>query len=81
MPKTFTIAQQFRKSDALTKGCDARIANLMREVLPIIKRSKKDKLLTRQELKAIDTLRKVLDERLRIAAFDQALRTLQKMPE
>jgi hypothetical protein len=74
--KRYTLRQALRKSDARTRGCDARIENLMKKVLPIIKRSKKNRPLMNSELRSIDTLRDVLTERIRIAALDAMIRSL-----
>jgi hypothetical protein len=81
MPKTYTRLQALRKSHAQTKGADARIKRMIERLLPVIARDKKDRPLTDSELKLIDNVRELLNERIRIAAFDAAIRMMSKYPD
>jgi hypothetical protein len=67
-----------RKSKGATKGADARVLRILERVAPIIKRSKVDKPLTRQELELIRSLRDMLTTRLEVAAFDAPLHDFER---
>lgn len=79
MPKKkYTLRQQLRKSKAKTKGADAQLANLLERVMPVIKRSKVDRPLTKRELDLLRGLRDILALRLEVAAYDAPLHDFEQ---
>lgn len=78
MKKKYTFLQEIRKSNARTKGADARVARNLRELLPIITRSKIDNPLTKRELSQIVLVRDMLTYRLEVAMYDDALFAIAK---
>jgi hypothetical protein len=56
-----------------TKGADTVSLRHLTVLLPVTRRRKTDKLLTRRELGVIATVRDMLTKRLEIAAYDAML--------
>lgn len=76
--KRYTLRQILRKGRANTRGADARILSAIAKIIPIIKRNKSDKPLTKSETVVIETLRDMLSTRLEVAAYDSALYHFEK---
>jgi hypothetical protein len=76
--KKYSLRQTLRKSKAKTKGADAQLANLLARVMPIVKRSKVDRPLTKRELDLLRALRDILALRLEVAAIDAPLHDFEQ---
>ena len=67
-----------RKSEARTKIADAKVARSMRNVLRIIRRSKKNKPLTVKEMRSIDGLARMLQQRIHLSFLEGAVEAVRR---